>query len=201
MDELNSNGGGGASENDEGLGVTRRKRAGNRKELGAAAVIGRGKPLIVGMCGTLVYYHCAYRDSSIISLISDVFIVLLCSLAILGLLFRQMNIQVPVDPLEWQISQDTANSLFACLANTVGAAESVLRVAATGHDKRLFLKVVVILYMLSALGRIVSGVTVAYAGLCLFCLYILAENSSLFGSCSSKFCWRRDSPNDELDST
>ncbi|KAL7599981.1 hypothetical protein Lser_V15G25405 [Lactuca serriola] len=201
MDELNSNGGGGASENDEGLGVTRRKRAGSRKELGAAAVIGRGKPLIVGMCGTLVYYHCAYRDSSIISLISDVFIVLLCSLAILGLLFRQMNIQVPVDPLEWQISQDTANSLFACLANTVGAAESVLRVAATGHDKRLFLKVVVILYMLSALGRIVSGVTVAYAGLCLFCLYILAENSSLFGSCSSKFCWRRDSPNDELDST
>lgn len=47
-----------------------------------------------------------------------------------------------MDPLEWQISQDTANSLFACLANTVGATESVLRVAATGHDKRLFLKVI-----------------------------------------------------------
>lgn len=47
-----------------------------------------------------------------------------------------------MDPLEWQISQDTANGLFACLANTVGAAESVLRVAATGHDKRLFLKVI-----------------------------------------------------------
>lgn len=46
-----------------------------------------------------------------------------------------------MDPLEWQISQDTANSMFACLANTIGAAESVLRVAATGHDKRLFLKV------------------------------------------------------------
>ena len=46
-----------------------------------------------------------------------------------------------MDPLEWQISQDTANSIVACLANTVGAAESVLRVAATGHDKRLFLKV------------------------------------------------------------
>ncbi|PWA45595.1 Reticulon [Artemisia annua] len=38
------------------------------------------------------------------------------------------------------ISQDTANSLFACLANIVGATESVLTVAATGHDKRLFLK-------------------------------------------------------------
>lgn len=100
-----------------------------------------GKPVIVMICGTLVYYHCAYRNSSLVSLVSDVFIVLLCSLAILGLLFRQMNIQVPVDPLEWQISQDAANSIFACLANTVGAAESVLRVAATGHDKRLFFKV------------------------------------------------------------
>lgn len=176
----------------------------NKKKKGSpssAAVMGKGKPLIIGMCGTLIYYHCAYRNSSLVSLISDVFIVLLCSLAILGLLFRQMNIQVPVDPLEWQISQDTANSLFACLANTVGATESVLRVAATGHDKRLFLKVVAFLYTLSALGRLVSGVTVAYAGVSLFCLYILAENSSLFGSCSSKFSWRRDCPNDVVDNS
>ncbi|KAF6141798.1 hypothetical protein GIB67_027976 [Kingdonia uniflora] len=99
-----------------------------------------GKPLILLICGTLVYYHCAYRNSSLLSLVSDVFIVLLCSLAILGMLFRQMNISVPVDPLEWQISQDTANDVIAWLANTVGAAESVLRVAATGHDKRLFIK-------------------------------------------------------------
>lgn len=49
--------------------------------------------------------------------------------------------RVPVDPLEWQISQDTANSIVVWFANTVGAAESVLRVAATGHDKRLFFKV------------------------------------------------------------
>ncbi|TYJ33710.1 hypothetical protein E1A91_A05G121700v1 [Gossypium mustelinum] len=96
-----------------------------------------GKALGLLICGTLVYYHCAYRNSTILSLFSDVLIVLLCSLAILGLLFRQMNISVPVDPLEWQISQDAANSIFAWLANTVGAAESVLRVAATGHDKRL----------------------------------------------------------------
>lgn len=51
--------------------------------------------------------------------------------------------RVPVDPLEWQISQDAANSIVAGIANTVGAAESVLRVAATGHDKRLFFKVMV----------------------------------------------------------
>ncbi|XP_077238559.1 reticulon family protein isoform X4 [Tasmannia lanceolata] len=99
-----------------------------------------GKAFVGLICGSLVYYHCAYRESSLVSLVSDVFIVLLCSLAILGMLFRQMNISVPVDPLEWQISQDTANGIVACMANTIGAAESVLRVAATGHDKRLFLK-------------------------------------------------------------
>uniref|UniRef100_A0A1D1Y9M1 Reticulon-like protein B22 n=1 Tax=Anthurium amnicola TaxID=1678845 RepID=A0A1D1Y9M1_9ARAE len=121
-----------------------------------------GRPAVLLVCGSLVYYHCAYRQSSLLSLIADVFIVLLCSLAILGMLFRQMNISVPVDPLEWQISQDTANSVTACMANTIGAAESVLRVAATGHDKRLFLKVVFILYLLSALGRLASGATVSY---------------------------------------
>ncbi|MQL97675.1 hypothetical protein Taro_030376 [Colocasia esculenta] len=100
-----------------------------------------GRPTVLLVCGSLVYYHCAYRQSSLLSLVADVFIVLLCSLAILGMLFRQMNISVPVDPLEWQISQDTANSIAACMANTIGAAESVLRVAATGHDRRLFFKV------------------------------------------------------------
>lgn len=50
-----------------------------------------------------------------------------------------------MDPLEWQISQETANSIVAWFANTVGAAESVLRVAATGHDKRLFFKVLIVI--------------------------------------------------------
>ncbi|KAL6335525.1 hypothetical protein AAG906_030653 [Vitis piasezkii] len=151
-----------------------------------------GKPVIVMICGTLIYYHCAYRNSTLLTLVSDVLIVLLCSLAILGLLFRQINISVPVDPLEWQISQDTANNIVACMANTIGAAESVLRVAATGHDKRLFVKVVVCLYVLSALGRVVSGVTVAYAGLWLFCLYMFAENSQTICACMSRFMRRRD---------
>lgn len=97
-----------------------------------------------------------------------------------------------MDPLEWQISQDTANNIVACMANTIGAAESVLRVAATGHDKRLFVKVVVCLYVLSALGRVVSGVTVAYAGLWLFCLYMFAENSQTICACMSRFMRRRD---------
>ncbi|GAB4849932.1 Reticulon-like protein B22 [Ancistrocladus abbreviatus] len=151
-----------------------------------------GKSLTLMICGTLVYYHCAFRNSSLVSLLSDVFLVILCSLAILGLLFRQLNISVPVDPLEWQISQDTASSIVACLANTVGAAESVLRVAATGHDKRLFLKALISLYMLSVLGRLVSGLTVAYAGLCLFCLHMLAENSQWISSRLSSSLGRGD---------
>lgn len=156
------------------------------------ASIGGGKPAILMVCGGLVYYHCAFRNYSLVSLFSDVFIVLLCSLAILGLLFRQMNIQVPVDPLEWQISQDTANDICACLANTFGAAESVIRVAATGHDKRFFFKVMASLYVLSALGRLISGATVAFTGLCLFCLYMLTENSQLTSATFSWFSWRRD---------
>ncbi|KAL8541020.1 hypothetical protein ACS0TY_002344 [Phlomoides rotata] len=142
--------------------------------------------------GTLVYYHCAYRESSVVSLLADVFIVLLCSLAILGLLFRHMNIAVPVDPLHWQISQDAATSFFACLANTLGATESVLRVAATGHDKRLFLKVVSSLYLLSIIGRALSGAAVAYIGLCLFCLYVVVENSHTNNTCLVRFPGRRD---------
>nr|XP_018676635.1 PREDICTED: reticulon-like protein B23 isoform X6 [Musa acuminata subsp. malaccensis] len=153
------------------------RRAATEETL-ASAEEGRvevGRPAVLLVCGTLVYYHCAYRGSSLLSLVSDVLIVLLCSLAILGMLFRQMNISVPVDPLEWQISQDTANTIVACLANTVGAAESVLRVAATGHDKRLFVKVVFTLYLLSALGRVASG-------LCILCLYFFAQSSELVSS-------------------
>ncbi|XP_039131961.1 reticulon-like protein B23 [Dioscorea cayenensis subsp. rotundata] len=153
---------------------------------------GRGGTLVALVCGTLVYYHCGWRESSAVSLAADVLIVLLCSLAILGMLFRQMNISVPVDPLEWQISQDTANSIFACLANTIGAAESVLRVAATGHDKRLFFKVIAILYLLASLGRLASGATVAYAGLCIFCLYLLVESSQLFRHITARFFRTRD---------
>ncbi|KAL5549864.1 hypothetical protein UlMin_000040 [Ulmus minor] len=158
-----------------------------------------GRTVIVLVCGTLVYYHCAYRHASLVSLLSDVLIVLLCSLAILGLLFRQINISVPVDPLDWQISQDAANSIVAGLVNTVGAAESVLRVAATEHDKRLFLKVVSFLFALSALGRVVSGLTVAYAGLCLFCLYMLAENCQSISGPLSRFLGRNNGPSPSVE--
>ncbi|KAH7447687.1 hypothetical protein KP509_01G117000 [Ceratopteris richardii] len=101
--------------------------------------VGMGTVLLI--CGTLVYYHCAIRTYPLISLAADVLIVLLSSLCVLGLLFRFCNISVPVDPLEWEVSQETANRFAACIANVVGATESVLRVAAKGEDKKLFLKV------------------------------------------------------------
>ncbi|CAL5011071.1 unnamed protein product [Urochloa decumbens] len=131
---------------------------------GSGGGAGAGRWAVGAVCGGLVYYHCAVRRASAVSLAADVLLVLLCSLSILGLLFRHLHISVPVDPLEWQISQEMANSIVASLANTIGAAESVLRVAATGHDKKLFLKVVFTLYFLAALGRVVSGAAVAYAG-------------------------------------
>ncbi|KAL2321438.1 hypothetical protein Fmac_025817 [Flemingia macrophylla] len=188
---------------------------------------GAGKSAIVLVIGSLMYYHCAYRNSNLLSLFSDLFIVLLCSLAILGLLFRQINIQVPVDPLEWQISQETANAIVAWFVNTIGAAESVFRVAATGHDKRLFLKVIFSLYVLSAIGRLALGATVAYAGnlttfslslslsliiplsslnltfihimtgLCLFCLYLFAESSPTVSSALASFLGRRNDTTEE----
>ncbi|KAH0974294.1 hypothetical protein GBA52_016193 [Prunus armeniaca] len=80
---------------------------------------------------------------------------------------------------------DTANRIVALLANIIGAAESVLRVAAIGPDKRLFFKtahqitsylnllqVVFCLYKLSALRRLVSGLTVAYAAENSPCMFV-----------------------------
>ncbi|KAL7180149.1 hypothetical protein ACSBR1_043380 [Camellia fascicularis] len=55
---------------------------------------GGGKAVIGIICGSLVYHHCAYKNSSILTLLFDVFLVLLSSLAILGLLFRHLNISV-----------------------------------------------------------------------------------------------------------
>lgn len=146
-----------------------------------------GMGIILLTCGTLVYYHCVFRTYNLVTLAADVLIVLLCSLAVLGLLFRHCNVSVPIDPLEWEVSQETANRVAACIANVVGAAESVLRVAANGEDKKLFLKVVVTLYFLSALGRATSGATVAYAALWLALLLVCSSKLSPDSACSSPY--------------
>ncbi|KAL0799677.1 hypothetical protein Bca101_054852 [Brassica carinata] len=86
-----------------------------------------GKAIRLLIRGTLVYHHCAYRNATLLSLFSDVLIVLLSVRFnvpfVVGLMM--ITVRVPVDPLEWQISQDTASNIVARLANTVGAAESV----------------------------------------------------------------------------
>jgi hypothetical protein len=48
---------------------------------------------------------------------------------------------LPVDPSGWQVSVESANYVAAMLANTLGATEGVLRIAAVGSDFKLFLKV------------------------------------------------------------
>jgi hypothetical protein len=53
---------------------------------------GSGRWAVGAVCGGLVYYHCAVRRASAVSLAADVLLVLLCSLSILGLLFRHLHI-------------------------------------------------------------------------------------------------------------
>ncbi len=48
---------------------------------------------------------------------------------------------LPVDLSGWQVSVKSANYVAAMLANTLGATEGVLRIAAVGSDFKLFLKV------------------------------------------------------------
>jgi hypothetical protein len=60
--------------------------------LSTGAGCGGARWSVVVVCGSLVYYHCGWRDASLLSLFADVLIVLLCSLSILGLLFRNLNI-------------------------------------------------------------------------------------------------------------
>ncbi|KAI5073279.1 hypothetical protein GOP47_0011292 [Adiantum capillus-veneris] len=61
--------------------------------IGGELNLGRlGMGAVLLTCGTLVYYHCTVRTYPLISLAADVLIVLLCSLSVLGLLFRYCNI-------------------------------------------------------------------------------------------------------------
>jgi hypothetical protein len=103
------------------------------------------------------------------------------------------NFRVPVDPLEWQISQDTANTIVASLANTIGAAESVLRVAATGHDKRLFIKVFQFSYyycyfLTSYLFTFNNNIAGHYLPLCIVCSW---KTRSWYYYC---ICWSAPFP-------
>ncbi|KAH9549611.1 hypothetical protein CY35_10G029400 [Sphagnum magellanicum] len=82
-----------------------------------------------------------------------------------------------LDPSGWQVSVKSANYVAAMLPNTLGATEGVLRIAAVGSDFKLFLKVVLALYLLSAIGGSASGATVIYTGM-FFLPYAFTENLS-----------------------
>jgi hypothetical protein len=106
------------------------------------------------------------RNHNIVALISDLHFVISWALALLGLIFRFLNLTIlPVDLSGWQVSVKSANYVAAMLPNTLGATEGVLRIAAVGSDFKLFLKVVLALYLLSAIGRSASGATVIYTGM------------------------------------
>ncbi|CAI5984586.1 unnamed protein product, partial [Closterium sp. NIES-65] len=74
----------------------------------------------------------------------------------------------------WQVSEGAAEAVVAAGANVLGAAEGVLRVAASGSDVRLFVKVVagvpwsghwavlLFLYVTAAVGRIASLATIIF---------------------------------------
>lgn len=51
-----------------------------------------GRAMVILISGSLVYCHCAFRHATFLSLLSDVFLVILCSLAILSLLFLKLSI-------------------------------------------------------------------------------------------------------------
>lgn len=82
---------GGGAAGDDGMEATGGGDAaaeGRRGEGGGGAA----RWAVGAVCGGLVYYHCAVRRASAVSLAADVLLVLLCSLSILGLLFRHLHI-------------------------------------------------------------------------------------------------------------
>eukprot|EP00850_Spirogloea_muscicola_P007681 SM000039S14511 [mRNA] locus=s39:473479:474798:+ [translate_table: standard] len=124
-----------------------------------------GAAALVLVVSSLIYWHCMAANRTIVSLIADMLLVIVCAIGILRLLCRHLKISISTSPFEVQLSAEAATCFVACLANTVCATEGVLRVAASGSDYKLFAKVVTFLYGASILGRMFSGPTLAYIGL------------------------------------
>ena len=77
------------------------------------------------------------------------------------------------------------------MENTIGVIEFALRGAASGHEKKLFLKVVFVLYLLSSLRRVVSSATVAYAALWFVSLILCTSKLSHVSTFQSQFLNRK----------
>ncbi|GJP37934.1 hypothetical protein CLOM_g22383 [Closterium sp. NIES-68] len=111
----------------------------------------------------VVYVHCHAMHRPLLALAADVLLVLATASALLSLLSRALNLPPLLHPSRpWQVSEAAAEAAVAAGANVVGAAEGVLRVAASGSDVRLFVKVILFLYATAAVGRTVSLATVVF---------------------------------------
>ncbi|CAI5476465.1 unnamed protein product [Closterium sp. Yama58-4] len=117
-----------------------------------------------GVLAGVVYLHCHAMDRPLLALTADVLLVLTTAAALLSLLSRALNLPPVLRVARpWRVSEAAAEAVVAAGANMVGAAEGVLRVAASGSDGRLFVKVLLFLYITAAIGRIASLATIIFA--------------------------------------
>ncbi|GBG89640.1 hypothetical protein CBR_g49429 [Chara braunii] len=128
--------------------------------------------LLAVACGSLMYYHVVFRHRSMVSLIADVALVLACATVVLYHLSNLFSSSLKMDLAgKWELSEDSAYRITAFGANTIGAAEGVMRIAANGSDYKLFVKVMIALCSMSLIGRVVSGPTFIF--ICMWMLFTI----------------------------
>ncbi|GBG85966.1 hypothetical protein CBR_g40779 [Chara braunii] len=152
-------------------------------------------------CGSLVYYHVVFRLCSVVSLVADVLLVLACATVVLYHFSSIFASSLKMDlARDWEFSAESANCIAAFGANTIGATEAVFRVAASGSDYRLFVKVMIVLYSTSIIGRVVSGPTFIF--ICMWLLFTVPVVLSRLGI-DTDMCFRRapDSNGNQTDSS
>ncbi|CAI5508010.1 unnamed protein product [Closterium sp. Naga37s-1] len=119
--------------------------------------------VVGGVLAGVVYLHCHAMHRPLLALTADVLLVLTTAAALLALLSRALNLPPLLHTARpWQVSEGAAEAVVAAGANVLGAAEGVLRVAASGSDVRLFVKVLLFLYITAAVGRIASLATIIF---------------------------------------
>ncbi|CAI5999973.1 unnamed protein product [Closterium sp. NIES-64] len=119
--------------------------------------------VVGGVLAGVVYLHCHAMHRPLLALTADVLLVLTTAAALLALLSRALNLPPLLHTARpWQVSEGAAEAVVAAGANVLGAAEGVLRVAASGSDVRLFVKVLLFLYVTAAVGRIASLATIIF---------------------------------------
>jgi hypothetical protein len=119
--------------------------------------------LLLGIA-TAVYYHCQVLRRTLLSLTADTLLVLACSSGIMTCLTPHWKLTIPVDPLNLELSEETANYIVESVANLIGAVGGVMRATSSGSDYRLFIKIIFLCYLAAVVGKVVSGPTFLYIG-------------------------------------